>query len=163
MKPFLCVKIQYIAAAGIDDQRFAAMPFSFEIETIALVDMAVRHDAWVVFIDQLEEGFKAFVRQICIIAQPEGRRMGQQDVKALCAPKPEKELAYPFPHLAFGVLMRTTIIAHAAAKAKDTNAFVNIDLVLDADTALRGLFFIFTVVIAVNIENGGVGKACEKG
>ena len=89
--------------------------------------------------------------------------MGEQDVKTLCEPEAEKELAHPFVHLALGVLMRTAVIAHAAAEAEDTNTFVNVDLVLDTDAALRGLFFILAVVIAMDIEDGRVSKACEKG
>ena len=67
----LCIEIQHIAAAGIDNKRFSPLALSFEIEAIALVNMSVCHDTRTVFIDQLEKCFKASVRQIGIIPQAE--------------------------------------------------------------------------------------------
>ena len=127
------------------------------------MNVPMRHDARAVFVDQVQEGFKSSVCKVGVIAQSERGGVSEQDIESLCTPEPEKELAHPFVHLALGVLMRTAVIAHAAAEAKDTNAFVNVYLVLNADAALRGLFFILAVVITMDLEDGRMGKAGEKG
>ena len=59
--------------------------------------------------------------------------------------------------------MWSGLIAHRAAQAQDPDALVDINAVLDADTSVRGHFFIFIIVIAMNVEYRHGGKCCQKG
>ena len=67
-------------------------------------------------------------------------------------------------HFIFRILVRLIApIAHAAAQADDAHAVMDIELILDADAALRRLLLIVHIVIAVNIEDGRVRKAGQEG
>ena len=50
------IEVKHIAAAGIDNQCFSPLTLSFEIKTVALMNVPMRHDARAVFVDQVQEG-----------------------------------------------------------------------------------------------------------
>ena len=60
---FICrnFKIEDVRTACVDDLRLAVLTNAFEIISIALVHMAVRHQFRCVFVDDVQKGFKSSV------------------------------------------------------------------------------------------------------
>lgn len=124
-------------SAGVDDRRLSVMADTFEIKAIALVNMSVTHVLWVILVHYVEESGKARMRQILVVAQIQRGRMRQQDVDAAASPELKAQTADPRTHLLFGILVDAFIIAHGAAQSEDTDAFVSVYGIFDADAALR--------------------------
>lgn len=99
------IQIDDTVSAGIDNLRLSALTGALEIEAIALVHVAVRHQGGLILVDDVQEGFKTSVRKIGIVAQLIRRRMRQQNIDAFGAPESKAQSVQAALHLAFGVLM----------------------------------------------------------
>ena len=63
-------------------------------------------------------------------------------------------------HLKLGVHMGIFVgVAHASSESGDFHTIEFVNPVFDADTAQRGMFIIFGIVVAVYIQYRGMGKS----
>ena len=57
-----------VGTACVDHLGFATLANALEIIAVALVDMAVRHQLRRIFVDEIQEGFKAAVSEVFVVA-----------------------------------------------------------------------------------------------
>ena len=58
--------------------------------------------------------------------------------------------------------MRPRLIAHGAAEPKDTDAFMDINLVFNASASFRRDFFVFSVMVSMYVQYRYGGKSYQK-
>ena len=162
---FLPSKLYNIPLIRVHARRLAVAALAGKAEhSIILVDVAVDQIAGMPAVHQAQEGLKALVRQILHVPHPPCRRVGQQDVEALVFTQLPPQPAGPTGHLALGVHMGLIgAVAHAAPQPQHPHAVDHNDVIFRADAALRGLFFVAVVMVAVDIQYRRVGKAGQEG
>jgi hypothetical protein len=89
--------------------------------------------------------------------------MCEQDIESAVPKERKPKPPDPPPHLAFCILVVSWFVAHRSAKSKYTHAFIDINFVFDADTALWRMRLIFVIMVAADIEDGSFGKGDQKG
>ena len=132
------------------------------LPAISHMDMAVQEIFWIVFFYQGVKNLKAAMWQIVPIVEPEGRSVGDQNVKAFTAEELPAKLSYSLAHFAFGVLALVGVVFHGTAKPENAHALVHINLVIDADASFRRSLFVFSIMIAMHINDRGTCKCCKK-
>lgn len=150
-------------AACIDDLRTHIFTFGLKIVSVALVNVSMRHDAGMMFFDEMPETEKTAMRKILVVSQIKGGGVCKQDIYTLMTPKLEPKSADTLAHLLLCVLVRPLVVAHAAAQPQNSDAVMDIDGIFDTDTALGGILGIANVMVAMDVEDGRTGEAGEKG
>ena len=69
--------LEHIAPAGVHNLCAVILPLMPEIEPVAFVYVAVRHEGGVILVHQAEEAGEAPVREVVVIPDAEGRRVRQ--------------------------------------------------------------------------------------
>lgn len=145
--------LHHIKFISVHHSRTSICILPFKFSSVIGMDMAVEEKFRVVFIHQGKKCFKAPVRQILHIIQAEGRRMGYKDIKASVPEKLPSQLSDAGPHLALCVLVgRARNIFHRTSQPQDPDSLIHINIVLNADTALRRLIGVFIVMVAPYIN-----------
>lgn len=124
--------------------------------------MSMKEIGGAVPLHKCAEGLESRVGQALSVAQAPGRGVGDQHVEAPAPQELEPETQDSQAHLLFRVLMRAGLIAHGTAQAQKTDAPVDIDPILDADTALRRCVLIAGVMVSVDVKDGTVEKGSQK-
>ena len=115
-----------------------------------------------IFIQQLQQGLKAPMGPVQPIPHAVGRRMGDHNIHTTRPPERKAQAADAAAHLSFGVLIRTGMIAAAAAQAQNTKAIILHDPVIDAVAALRGMVQVGGIVVAGDIQHRAAGHGDQK-
>ena len=123
--------------------------------------MSVQHQLRVVAVQQDRKRCKPTVRQIGQIAVAVHRRMGHKNIKPAVAVDLAAQAVDPLFHLGFGKLPGTGAVAAAAAQPGDAQPVVNIDIIINADDALRRAQVIAFIMVAVDIQHRHGGHRCQ--
>ena len=89
--------------------------------------------------------------------------MCNQYVKSLMPEQFEPQLCGPALHLPLRVLVLPRAVAHGTAQPQDPYPFMDINLILNADTSLRRNAFIFAVMVPMYIQNRYGRESHQKG
>ena len=112
------------------------------------------------FAEHLEAGMAEIIR---IIVKSRHRCVCDQNIKASGAPELALQSADTPLHVLFLILEIAVAVAHGAAESGNAQpAFVYIDIILNADAALRRLDRILFVVIAVDVEQRQIGNCLNE-
>ena len=116
-----------------------------------------------VAVHEPQEALESPVRQVFFVVQAQGRSVGQKNIKAFVAAELIPELPDAEVHLGFRVLVGAFLIPHGSPQSQNADSLVLVDLILDADTAVRGGALVDGVVIAVDVQHRTLEKGGQKG
>ena len=88
--------------------------------------------------------------------------MCDQNIKTATEKEFQTKSVYSATHFTFRILMVTWTVSHRTAKSENTNSFINIEIIVNADTSFGRSSFIFCIVISMNINNWSSRKSCQK-
>ena len=125
--------------------------------------MAVDHVLGFVFVHKVDKCGKPLMRNVLRVSEPLGGRVGQENVNASASEHPETERADAVSHFRLCILVDSRLVAVGAAEPENAKPLIAEDLVLDADAAFRGRFYIAVIMVSVNIQHRNLCKGREKG
>ena len=153
-----------VEVIGIDHGCLAVGIPALEGAAVVSVDVAVEEVFWLVCFHKRAKGLETPVGKVLHVIDLGGRSVSYQDVKALMLSQLPEQLSDAPAHLPLRVLVfRSRNVLHGASQAQDAHPFVYVDVVLDADAALRGALPVSAVVVAPDIEQGNRAEGGEKG
>ena len=106
-----------------------------------------------VLIHQFQESFKSLMGKVSSVVDAVRRGVGDKNIES---PVPEKfrpQSSDTAPHFPFCILPASGFVSHGAAQSQDPHAFMYIDLIVNADAALRGDPFVFIVMVSMDIKH----------
>lgn len=157
------LNIQFISFIGVYD--FGSMVFKFPLDVCAIVhmNMAVDQALGMIMIDQFQKAFKTTMGIIIPVTIAGRRCMSQYNINTACLFQLPPQSANPSAHCPFRILVLSTVILGASAKAKNPKAFMHIDPAFDAIASFWWPLPIGNIVVAVNVEKRGPPHGHKKG
>ena len=157
------LRVKHASLTGIDHVSVQIFVVALVLAPVGHMHMAVKKKFWLVFLNQGPEHLKALMGEITPVVELIGGGVSYQDIKAVMAEKLEPEFGHPLSHLFFGVLVGARPVAHGTAKAQNSDAVIDEYLILDTGTSFWRNFFIFSVVVSVDIEHRDCGQCHKEG
>ena len=145
--------IKDIPLIGIDDVCVLIFIAAFMLRPVSHMYMTVDEKFRPVFFNQIQKCLEALMGQIAAVIELVGGSVGDQYIESAPPEQLKSQPGDPLPHFFFRILMSSVAVAHGPSQTKDTDAFIDKDLVIDAGTALRRYLLVFVIVVAVYIEN----------
>ena len=91
------------------------------------------------------------MRKIPSVIQLKRGRVGNQNVKPAVAEQTQMKFCHPLFHLPLRKLVRSLIITHRSAQPQTPDAVMDINLIVDTNTAVRRNLLIYLIMISMYI------------